>query len=153
MSPTQVLNLFIVGVGRVGGLLIAQIHSQQARLKSQKSLSLNIVGIANSKHSIFNRDGIDLCNYKKSLDESDSDATPETIANKIIKMNIYNPVFVDCTASAEIAGLYAKLLSNNINVVAANKIAASSDYQSYINLKRIALDKGVIARNVGRNWA
>lgn len=65
LSPTQVLNLFIVGVGRVGGLLIAQIHSQQARLKSQKSLSLNIVGIANSKHSIFNRDGIDLCNYKK----------------------------------------------------------------------------------------
>lgn len=143
LSPTQVLNLFIVGVGRVGGLLIAQIHSQQARLKSQKSLSLNIVGIANSKHSIFNRDGIDLCNYKKNLDESDSDATPETIANKIIEMNIYNPVFVDCTASAEIAGLYAKLLSNNINVVAANKIAASSDYQSYINLKRIALDKGV----------
>ena len=143
LSPTQVLNLFIVGVGHVGGLLIEQIHRQQERLKMQKSLYLNIVGIANSKHSIFNRDGIDVTNYKQCLENSTIDANPSTIVDEIIKMNIYNPVFVDCTASTEIAGLYAKLLSHNINIVAANKIAASSEYESYCNLKQIARQKDV----------
>ena len=143
LSQTQVLNLFIVGVGHVGSFLIKQICSQQSRLKELKSLSLNIVGISNSKHSIFNRDGINIEDYKKSLDESEINAEPATIAGEIIKMNIYNPVFVDCTASAEIAKLYDTLLSHNINVVAANKIAASSDYKTYCNLKQIARKKDV----------
>ena len=58
-------------------------------------------------------------------------------------MNIFNSVFVDCTASAEVAGLYKDFLNHNINVVAANKIAASSDFSNYKELKEIAQKRGV----------
>ncbi len=143
LSATQVLNLFIIGIGHVGGFLIKQIYGQQERLKRQKSLSLNIVGVSNSRHCIFNRDGIDIENYRQELEKSQIEAKPETIFEEIIKMNIFNPVFVDCTASPEIAGLYDRLLSNNINVVAANKIATSAKYDCYYNLKQTARQKDV----------
>ena len=138
LSDTQVLNLFVVGVGHVGSNLLSQIHAQQENLLENKALRLRLVGIANSHTCVFDREGLDTENYQARLAESDIEATPENIRNGVIGMNIFNSVFVDCTASQEIAALYADLLSHNINVVAANKIAASSDYESYIELKRIA---------------
>ncbi|WP_289860028.1 bifunctional aspartate kinase/homoserine dehydrogenase I [uncultured Muribaculum sp.] len=143
LSDTQVLNLFVVGVGNVGSNLLSQIHAQQENLLENKALRLRLVGIANSHTCVFDREGLDTENYQARLAESDIEATPENIRNGVIGMNIFNSVFVDCTASQEIAALYADLLSHNINVVAANKIAASSDYESYIELKRIANKKDV----------
>lgn len=143
LSDTQVLNLFVVGVGHVGSNLLSQIHAQQENLLENKALRLRLVGIANSHTCVFDREGLDTENYQARLAESDIEATPENIRNGVIGMNIFNSVFVDCTASQEIAALYADLLSHNINVVAANKIAASSDYESYIELKRIASKKDV----------
>ena len=143
LSDTQVLNLFVVGTGNVGRHLLSQIHAQQENLLENKALRLRLVGIANSHTCVFDREGLDTENYQARLAESDIEATPENIRNGVIGMNIFNSVFVDCTASQEIAALYADLLSHNINVVAANKIAASSDYESYIELKRIANKKDV----------
>lgn len=142
LSATQVLNVFIVGVGNIGRNLIQQIKHQQDILKS-KSLTVNIVGVSNSRHCIFDRDGIDVEHYKEALDNSKIVATPENIVTEITKMNIFNSVFVDCTASQDIANLYPELLSHNVNVVAANKIAASSKYSNYIRLKNIARKKDV----------
>ena len=143
LSETQVLNLFVVGVGNVGRYLLDQIRRQQTNLKENKSLTLNVVGISNSKRCAFNRDGLDIENYKEVLQNSEMEASPENIAKEVIKMNIFNSVFVDCTASPAIASLYADLLSHNVNVVAANKIAASSKYENYSLLKQIARKKDV----------
>lgn len=143
LSDTQVLNLFIVGIGNVGRNLLEQIRKQQENLLNHKALSLRVVGIANSHKCVFDRDGIDITNYRERLQQSDIEATPENIKNEILNMNIFNSVFVDCTASAQIADLYAALLSRNVNVVAANKVAASSEYAKYAQLKHIAHKKGV----------
>lgn len=143
LSETQVLNLFIVGIGNVGRRLLSQLRLQQEKLLKEKALQLKVVGIANSKRVVFDSEGIDLNNFEERLNESTIEATPENIKNGVIGMNIYNPVFVDCTASANIAEYYADLLSNNVNVVAANKIAASSNYDNYARLKKIARDKDV----------
>lgn len=143
LSDTQVLNLFVAGIGNVGRDLLEQIRLQQENLLKNKALSLRVVGIANSKKCIFNRDGIDIENYRSTLAASTMDATPETIKDEIIKMNIFNSVFIDCTASDEIATLYETLLEHNVNVVAANKIATSSSYANYKRLKRIARKKDV----------
>lgn len=143
LSETQVLNLFIVGVGNVGRRLINQIRLQQDNLLKDKALSLKVVGIANSKRAIFDAEGINLDNFEELLDKSDIEATAKNITGEIIGMNIYNPVFVDCTASKEIATYYADLLSHNVNVVAANKIAASSEYETYAHLKQLAQSKDV----------
>lgn len=151
LSEYNVLNLFICGVGTVGSKLIEQIREQHEELKQNRRLKLNVVGIASSHNAIFNKDGINLNNYHELLKNSTkSDA--ENLKNKVIKMNIFNSVFVDCTASKEIATLYQDFLENNISVIAANKIAASSDYNIYKKLKDTALACGVKFRfetNVG----
>ena len=143
LSESQVLNVFLVGIGNVGSSLLSQISKQQEKLQKEKNLRLNVVGIASSKRAIFSRDGIDITRYRELLKEEGIDATPEVIKQEILKMNIFNPVFVDCTASADIAALYQDLLDHNVNVVAANKIAASSDYLSYLRLKETARRKDV----------
>lgn len=143
LSECQVLNLFLVGVGNVGRSLLKQIGQQQDRLKREKNLRINVVGISSSRKGVFNRDGIDVSNYRNLLEEEGIAVTPDVIKDEVLKMNIFNSVFVDCTASAEIASLYKDLLSHNVNVVAANKIAASSDYAEYAALKEIARRKDV----------
>lgn len=143
LSEYQVLNLFIVGVGHVGKRLIEQIRHQQSNLKDNKALELNVVGVANSHHCIFDRNGIDIEHYADILGKSEMVASPTTICDEIIKMNIFNPVFVDCTATKDIATMYDRLLSHNVNVVAANKLAASSKYDNYKKLKQIARKRDV----------
>ena len=143
LSDTQVLNLFIIGIGNIGCHLLQQLAHQQANLLQHKALELKVVGIANSKKAIFNRDGIDLSNYQQLLEESDIISNPETICRNIVKMNIFNSVFVDCTSSPEIASLYLPLVENNINVVTASKIAASGPYTHYQQIKRTARKKDV----------
>lgn len=143
LSEYQVLNLFIVGVGHVGKRLIEQIRHQQSNLKDNKALELNVVGVANSHHCIFDRNGIDIEHYADILGKSEMVASPTTICDEIIKMNIFTPVFVDCTATKDIAAMYDRLLSHNVNVVAANKLAASSKYDNYKKLKQIARKRDV----------
>jgi len=151
LSEYKVLNLFICGVGTVGGKLIEQIRSQYEELKERSRLKLNVVGIASSKNAIFDREGLDLDNYRELLKQSEP-STPEKLRDSVLSMNIFNSVFVDCTASKDIAALYLSLLQHNVSVVAANKIAASSDYGNYMQLKQTALTRGVFFRfetNVG----
>ena len=143
LSEYQVLNLFICGIGTVGHSLIDQIHSQQERLKQERGLNLKIVGIANGHKAMFTRAGIDLAHYREELEEKGMPSSVQVLHDEIIGMNIFNSVFVDCTASPEIASLYKDFLGHNISVVAANKIAASSDYEIYAELKRIARHRGV----------
>ncbi len=141
LSEYNVLNLFICGVGTVGRQLIEQIRSQYELLKESRHLKLNVVGIASSKHAIFDRDGIDLEHYEDELKETESNT--QTLIENVVGMNIFNSVFVDCTASREIAEKYELLLDKNISVVAANKIATSGSYEIYEKLKHTALIRGV----------
>lgn len=143
LSEYQVLNLFICGIGTVGSSLIEQIHSQQEKLKQERGLKLKVVGIANGHHALFTRSGIDLSNYRAELEEKGIPSSPQVLHDEIIGMNIFNSVFVDCTASPAIAELYKDFLSHNIAVVAANKIAASAEYDIYAELKYIARQRGV----------
>ena len=151
LSEYKVLNLFICGIGTVGSKLIEQIKSQYEELKEHSRLKLNVVGIASSHKAIYDRDGLNLDEYEQELYQSD-ESDPKTLCDNILKMNIFNSVFVDCTASSEISTLYQTFLEHNISVIAANKIAASSDYENYSRLKQTALARGVKFRyetNVG----
>ena len=142
LSEYQVLNLFICGVGTVGGSLIEQIHQQQEKLKRELRLKLNVVGIASGHNAMFTREGINLENFREQLAASPK-SNVQRLHDEVIGMNIFNSVFVDCTASPEVASLYADFLEHNINVVAANKIAASSDFANYHLLKETSQKRGV----------
>lgn len=143
LSEYQVLNLFICGVGTVGGQLLEQIRLQQEKLKKEEGLFLNVVGVASGHNAIFDRGGVELTENMRERLKSAPVSDIQRLHDEVIGMNIFNSVFVDCTASAEVAGLYGDFLEHNINVVAANKIAASSDYDNYRRLKQVAQKRGV----------
>jgi len=142
LSEYQELNIFQVGTGTVGGSLLEQICMQQEKLKEQNHVKINVVGIADIDKMIINKNGIDLSTYKEQI-KNGTKATPELIKEAVLNLDMYNEVFVDCTASPQIATLYQDLLSHNVSVVAANKIAASSEYAKYENLKNTARQKGI----------
>ena len=153
LSEYQVLNVFLCGIGTVGGSLLEQIAGQRQKLMKERNLQINIVGIASGHNALFDRNGIDLTAFEEDgafsiarLRQGVKEAPASDLTRlkeEVIGMNIFNSVFVDCTASTDVAGLYEDFLSNNISVVAANKVAASSDYDNYAKLKATARKRGV----------
>lgn len=142
LSEHEELNLFVCGTGTVGGSLLEQIAAQKDKLLNERGLKINLVGIGGRSHAIFNRDGIDPSTYRELLATAPAGGV-ERMMEEIEQMNIFNSVFVDCTASEEVASQYLRLLRHNVNIVAANKIAASSAYENYKLLKDTARDRGV----------
>jgi aspartokinase/homoserine dehydrogenase 1 len=148
----QVLNLFVAGVGTVGRSLLEQIRQQQPKFQKENSLQVRVVGIANSRKYIMNRAGIDLATWREQLDADGEPSSTESYRDAIVGLNTFNPVFVDCTANDAVASTYRELLSHNVSVVAANKVAASGDYDNYVALKSTARKRGakfLFETNVG----
>ena len=143
LSEYQELNLFLCGIGTVGGRLIAQIAAQRDKLMRERGLKINIVGIARSTRGVFDRAGIDLSRWQEILQQDGISLDAQRLRDEVIAMNIFNSVFVDCTASADIAALYGDFFDHGISVVCANKIAASSDYANYRRLKDLSRKRGV----------
>ncbi|MFZ9303083.1 MAG: bifunctional aspartate kinase/homoserine dehydrogenase I [Sediminibacterium sp.] len=131
------LNIYVAGVGNVGGKLINQIQKQAEYLKKSLRLQINIVGIANSKKQLINVDGLDLTNWKEQLAEAKAGGIADYV-QAILENNLRNSVFVDVTAHETVANVYAQLLEKAVSVVACNKIACSSPYANYAKLKSLA---------------
>ena len=132
------LNLFIVGVGNVGGKLIEQIKSQENYLIDNLQLKINVIAMSNSKKMLFREDGINLNNWKNDLIENGVALDLDQFHSNVKSFNLSNSIFVDNTANYDIAQLYAQYLKESIAVVTCNKIAASSDYEIYAELKALS---------------
>ena len=143
LSEYQVLNIFVAGVGLVGSDLLEQIRLQRRTLMADNGLQIRVIGIANSRKRLIDTEGIALTDCLQRLEREGKPSTPESLRDEILALNIYHSVFVDCTASAEVAALYRSLLDHNVSVVASNKIAASSDYELYRELKTVSRKRNV----------
>ena len=133
------VNLFITGVGNVGGKLVAQILKQQKFLQQKLHLRINVVGLANSKKMIFNDEGINLIEWKELLSNGE-EMSIQGFIDTIQEKNLRNAVFADVTANEKVAACYDQLLKKSISVVACNKIACSSSFEYYIELKKLATE-------------
>ncbi|MDH5382213.1 MAG: bifunctional aspartate kinase/homoserine dehydrogenase I, partial [Cyclobacteriaceae bacterium] len=152
LSESKRVNLFIIGVGNVGATFIEQIQKQQQFLKESQHLDIQVVGLANSQKMYFEEDGIELDKWKDKLYSSNLKFDTEEYLKNIKKLNLRNSVFIDNTANEKISKMYIKCLQNNISVVTPNKIACSSKYEDYLNLKTTALHQGskfLFETNVG----
>ncbi|WP_343662689.1 bifunctional aspartate kinase/homoserine dehydrogenase I [Chryseobacterium mucoviscidosis] len=136
-SEIKQVHLYICGTGNVGMKLIQQIYSQNDYLKEHLSVNLRIAGLSNSRKMIFSDKGISE-NEFTGFDQNGQEASAEKFAQEIISRNLRNSVFVDVTASSEVPNIYEQLLKKSVNIVACNKIAASSDFENYKNLKNTA---------------
>lgn len=145
------LNLFVMGVGNVGSRLLHQLEHQRKYLKDNLRLNVRVIGISNSRKMVFGEDGIALKDWRQTLENGEK-ADPDIFFNRIRELNYRNSVFVDNTASADIAATYSHYLDHSISVVTCNKIACSSDYASYRKLKDLAREYGapfLFETNVG----
>ncbi len=131
------LNVFITGVGNVGEKLVDQIRQQRKYLKENLKLNLRVVGLSNSRTMIFNDGGLSLKDWKEQLKEG-KPALLLGFMDEIKRFNLRNSIFVDVTANEDISNLYSDYLKQNIAVVACNKIACSSDYEDYSELKYLS---------------
>lgn len=143
LSQFTELNVFLLGIGTVGKQLLVQLSGQQDKLLKSKNLKLKLVGIANSKKMLFDVDGIAPNEAVDKLLSSDLSSDITLFADKAIELNLFNSVFVDCTALNAVTDLYYNLINNNISVVAANKFVASSNQKDFTRIMRRATQRGV----------
>jgi len=143
LSHYTVLNLFLVGTGTVGNMLIEKLKNQSETLLKENKLKIRIAGITNSRKMLFDKQGIDAKSITSELMERGEEANLDVFKQRVIEYNLANSVMVDCTANQIISELYYDVLNANVSVVTANKIASSSEYSLYQKLKATALSKGV----------
>ena len=143
MGNHEELNLFICGTGTVGDQLISQLAAQNAILREKRGLNLNLVGVGGRSKSVYDIAGIDPANYRAALNASEEEGGIDHMMRRILELNVFNAVFVDCTASADVAAHYRALLEHHVHVVTANKVAASGPYEDYAALKDTARRRGV----------
>jgi aspartokinase/homoserine dehydrogenase 1 len=134
---TKQLNLFVMGVGNVGEKFIDQIHQQKKFLKENLKINLRVIALSNSRKMVFDEDGINLKDWKSILNDSET-ANVSDFISKTKALNLRNSIFVDITANYDIASIYDQFLKQNIAVVTCNKIACSSQYDNYKNLKSLS---------------
>ncbi len=131
------INLFIMGVGNVGGRLLAQIKQQRKFLKENLNLNLRVMGLSNSRTMLLSKEPIDLDHWESLLAQGEK-ADIIRFRESVIHLNQRNSVFVDITANEPVAMAYEEYLRNSISVVACNKIAAAGSYTYYANLKHLS---------------
>jgi len=142
LSENKVLHVFLVGVGLIGQALIKMITNQQQKLRGENELDIQIHGMANSRYMAFHEDGFDLSNPYE-LSESDTKTDLSKFIKTMEEMNFSNSVFVDCTASQDVAELYTKILEAKVAIVTPNKKANSGSMEQYRALKKLAKKRGV----------
>ena len=132
------LNLFIIGVGNVGSRLLAQLKQQRAYLLQNLNIQLRIAGLANSRKMVFSDNGgVPLDQWETAL-QAGQKYDLHHFTQTVLDKNVRNAVVVDVTANAGVAGTYRKFLEKSIAVVACNKIACSSSYEDYMQLKTLS---------------
>jgi len=143
LSDTKTLHLFIVGVGLIGGTLIKQIKSQAAYLKEKRGLEIRVAGLANSTKMYFDEDGVNLKYWKKYMDKKGENMSASRFVDTMKSLNLRNSIYLDNTANKDIPKQYAEILNASISVITPNKIATSSAYADYLELKGLARKRGV----------
>ncbi|MEM6831233.1 MAG: aspartate kinase, partial [Bacteroidota bacterium] len=137
LSERKRVNLFIIGVGNVGGTFLEQVKAQTDYLISQFGMRISIAGIANSKKMLLDEQGVDLENWQTDL-SAGQPFQPGIFINQMKAMNLRNSIFIDITASHEIPALYKDALCCNISVVTPNKVGTSGPYVRYKELQEIS---------------
>ena len=143
LSRFKEMYLFVAGTGLVGTSLMKQLLKQHSTLVSEHNLKINLIGVTNTRKMLIDKKGISLENYREELKNSEEKGDISAFIQQMTKLNLRNSVFIDCTADKDVALQYGEILSKYVSIVAANKIACSSEQSYYDKLKTIANERGV----------
>ncbi|GAB2636844.1 bifunctional aspartate kinase/homoserine dehydrogenase I [Vibrio panuliri] len=131
------LDVFVVGVGGVGGELVDQIQRQQGKL-ADKGIVLRVCGLANSKGVLLDGQGLPLEHWRDRLNGASEQFSLASLKSLVQRNHIINPVLVDCTSSEVIADQYADFLAAGFHVVTPNKKANTASMSYYHQLRNVA---------------
>ncbi len=140
--PSKELNLFITGVGNVGGKLLAQLKKQEDYLLEKLRLKVRVLAISNSRKMLFDEDGLNLNDWEDNLEKNGEPANKNEFFNRVKEYNLRNSIFVDNTASQEISEWYKHYLENSVSVVTCNKIACADSFGNYQHLQDLTREYG-----------
>ncbi|HKK45653.1 MAG TPA: bifunctional aspartate kinase/homoserine dehydrogenase I [Balneolaceae bacterium] len=143
LANVKAVNLFLIGVGLIGGRLLELIQKQAEKLLDDYHLDLRLIGISNSKKFLIDENGISMADWKSRMLSEGEDADIDLFIRQMADLNLSNSIFIDCTASDEISEAYADVLQSNISIVTANKKANSSSLAKYEQLQRLAFKYNV----------
>ncbi len=143
LSDIKTLNVFMIGVGLIGGTLLKQIEKQAAHLKRSRSLEINLVAVSNSKKMFFNEDGISTKHFKDMLEKSGEKMSVASFIKEMTHLNLPQSIFVDCTSSEDVVKHYETILNHSISIVTPNKIANSGKLANYVKLFETAKRRNV----------
>ena len=143
LSNQKQVNLFLAGTGLIGSTLLEQVKLKYADLIKDQNIRINLTGIVNTRHKHFNEEGIDLANWKDKIDYPGKRVNFQAFVDQMIKMNLPNSVFIDCTSSQDVVDHYQRILGSSISIVTPNKLANSGPHENYQKLKKTAFDHGV----------
>lgn len=138
LSDLRKFNIFMIGVGNVGKVFLEQIKKQQDFLQKAFKITLNVCGLSNSRKMVFSDESINLDNWADLLEADGEPMSLEAFKERMVDMNLRNSIFIDSTASEEVPNLYEEILTHSISVVTPNKVACSSDFDTYLGLKKTA---------------
>lgn len=143
LANVKTVNLFLIGVGLIGGKLLELIQNQTQKLLDDYHLELKLTGISNSKKFLIDEEGIAIDDWKDRMLSEGDEAKIDHFIKQMAALNLSNSIFIDCTASEEISEAYADVLQSNISIVTANKKANSSSLAIYEELQRLAFRHNV----------
>jgi bifunctional aspartokinase / homoserine dehydrogenase 1 len=143
LSKYKELHLFLAGTGFVGSSLIGQLRKQHDLLLKEHSLKINLLGITNSRLMVIGNKPIPLEDCRETLTSQGEKSDIDRFIAQMTKLNLRNSVFIDCTANEKVASAYREALKKYVSVVTANKIACSSEYSYYHELKSLANENHV----------
>lgn len=143
LANRKKINIFLAGIGTVGGRLARQLEAQHQALLKSHGLELCLVGVMNSKSMLFDAEGIGFTKLKDKLATAGEALDVASFAQRILDLNLRNSVFIDATANTDVASLYEGLLKNYVSVITANKIATSDSFARFEKLKKLSSVRGV----------
>jgi aspartokinase/homoserine dehydrogenase 1 len=143
LSETKTLNVFMTGLGLIGGTLLKQITQQSEYLLENRLLRINFIGISNSRRMLINDQGIDIANWQQTLESEGEAGDMAIFVRKMKELNLTNSVFLDCTSSEDVIKYYQEILQSAISIITPNKLANSGSFINYLQLKQTAMRAGV----------
>jgi aspartokinase/homoserine dehydrogenase 1 len=143
LSANRIINLFIVGTGNVGTAFVKQIHSQSEFFIHEYQTDFRIIGLANSRKMLIRNKSIREQDWKNTMMSSERGSNLDEFIDEMVRLNLPNSIFIDNTANPAVSELYERILSRSISIVTCNKIAASSPYDNFLKLKKLAISKRV----------
>ena len=143
LSKVKTVNLFLVGVGLIGGTLLELMQRQADKLLDDYFIELKLAGVSNSKHFLIDEEGIPMDRWREELERDGESADINRFIRRMSELNLSTSIFIDCTASDEVSEVYSKVLKSNISIVTANKKANSSSLERYEELQELALENNV----------